>query len=70
MDFDRKLVRVARPAVKNRDAQGVAGMAESTKARGTGSIAPELYTLAPVDDADILKVAGLLFTEEELEPLP
>ena len=48
----------------------MAGMAESTKARGTGSIAPELYTLAPVDDADILKVAGLLFTEEELEPLP
>ena len=48
----------------------MAGMAESTKARGTGSIAPELYTLTPVDDADILKVAGLLFTGEELEPLP
>ncbi len=70
MAHDRKLVRVTRPSIKNSVAQGVAGMAESTKARGTGSIAPELYTLTPVEDADVLKVAGLLFTEEELEPLP
>ena len=67
--LDSKLVRVTRPSIKNSVAQGVAGMAESTKARGTGSIAPELYILTPVEDADILKVAGLLFTEEELEPL-
>ena len=69
MDFDRKLVRVARPAFKNSTARGVPGVAESTKARGTGSIAPERYTVTPVADADLPMVEGLLFAEGELEEL-
>ncbi len=69
MTLDRKLVQVTNPQPENSLAKGVTGMARSIRSRGTGSITSELYSLAPEDGADLAKVAGLLFTEAELEEL-
>ena len=70
MTLDNKLVQVTKPSTENSLAMGVTGRARSIKARGTGSITPDLYSLAPEDGADLPRVAGLLFTDTELEELP
>ena len=70
MTLDRKLVQVIRPTLENSLAIGVIGVARSVKARGTGSITPEFYTIYPDDRASSRKVSELLFTEAELEELP
>ena len=71
MVLSGKLVQVARPTPENSLAQGMVGTAWSVRDMEDGvpnnvSI-PDLYLLEPEGFADQEKVAGLLFTEGELE---
>jgi len=69
-----KLVQVVRPTQENSLAQGMVGTAWSVKDMGedlpNNASIPDLYLLEPEGFDDQEKVAGLLFTEGELEPLP
>lgn len=74
VNLSGKLVQVARPTPENSLAQGMVGTAWSVRDMGDGlpsnSSTPDLYLLEPEGFEDEEKVAGLLFAEEELEPLP
>ncbi len=68
-----KLVQVARPTPKNSLAQGMVGTAWSVRAMGDdlpNVRVPDLYVLEPEGFDEQEQVAGLLFAEGELEPLP
>lgn len=74
VNLSGKRVQVARPTPENSLAQDMVGTAWSVKDMGddmtSGDNIPELYLLEPDGLDDQEKIAGLLFAEEELEPLP
>ena len=68
-----KLVQVAGPTQENTLAQGMVVTARSIRDMGDDlpiASIPDLYLLEPEGFEDQEKVARLLFTEEEVEPLP
>ena len=74
MNLSGKLVRVVSPTRENTLAQGMEGTARSALDMDddtpSASSAPDLYILEPEGLDDQEKIAGLLFTEAELEVLP
>ena len=74
MNLSGKLVRVVSPTRENTLAQGMKGTAWSALDMDddtpSASSAPDLYILEPEGLDDQEKIAGLLFTEAELEVLP
>jgi len=74
MTLSGKLVQVARPTTENSLAQGAVGVAWAVAGMGIGEDEVEetadTYILEPESLKDQEKVAGLLFTEGELEALP
>lgn len=74
MNLSGKLVQVARPTRENSLAQSMVGTAWSVSDMSDdlpGNQGTEdLYLLEPEGLDDQEKVAGLLFSETELEPLP
>ena len=73
MTLSGKLVQVARPTTENRLAEGVVGVAWAVAGMGIDEMEDndvDMYLLEPESPADQEKVAGLLFSEGELEPLP
>jgi len=60
MTLDHRLVQVTNPTPENSLVQGVTGMARSSRARRTGSIAPELYSLPPEDSTNAYPRPGTL----------
>ncbi len=71
MPLSGKLVQVPRPSTENSLAQGVVGMAWVVSGMGIDDVETgDMYLLEPESAADHEKVAGLLFTEAELEELP
>ena len=74
MTLSGKLVQVARPTQENSLAEGMVGTAWSAidmddDPTSAGS-APDMYILEAEGLEDQEKIAGLLFSEAELEPLP
>ena len=73
MTLSGKLVQVARPTTENSLAQGAVGVAWAVAGMGIDEDEVEetadLYLLEPESPSDQEKVAGLLFTEGELEAL-
>ncbi len=65
MTLAHRRVQVARPTHVNSLAQGVVGMALPVINSGA-----RLYYVIADDGDDLEKVEGLVFGEEELEPLP
>ena len=74
MNLSGKLVQVARPTQENSLVQGMVGIAWSVRDMGddlpNNASIPDLYLLEPEGFDEQENVAGLLFTEEELEPIP
>jgi hypothetical protein len=74
MTLSGKLVQVARPTQENSLAEGMVGTAWSALDMDDGAASaasgPDLYILEPEGLDDQEKIAGLLFSEAELEPLP
>ncbi len=74
MTLSGKLVQVARPTTENSLAQGAVGVAWAVAGMGIDEDEAEetadTYILEPESPGDQEKVAVLLFTEGELEPLP
>ena len=74
MILSGKLVQVARPTPENSLALGVVGVAWALVGGlwidDCGADVGAIYFLEPESSADQEKVAGLLFIEAELEPLP
>ena len=69
MVLNGRLVQVARPSTVNSLAVGAVGFAWTFAITGIDDVEP-MYRLIPESLVDQEKVAGLLFTEGELEPLP
>ena len=71
MTLSGKLVQVARPTPENSLAQGMVGTVWSMRAMGddlpSNRYVPDPYLLEPEGFDNQEKVAGLLFTEGELE---
>ncbi len=73
MTLSGKLVQVARPTPENSLAQGMVGTGWSVRDMADNlpsAIVTDVYLLEPEGFDDQEKVAGLLFTEGELEHLP
>ena len=73
MTLSGKLVQVARPTTENKLAEGVVAVAWAVAGMGIEEMEDndvDMYLLEPESPADQEKVAGLLFSEGELEPLP
>ena len=69
MTLNGRLVQVARPSTVNSLADGAVGVAWTVVVTGFDAV-ETMYRLAPESPADQEKIAGLLFAEGELEPLP
>ena len=69
MTLNGRLVQVARPSTVNSLADGAVGVAWTFAITGIDDMEP-MYRLLPEGFEDQEMVAGLLFTEGELEPLP
>ena len=69
MTLNGRLVQVARPSTVNGLADGAVGVAWTVAVKGIDDV-ETMYRLAPESPADQEQVAGLLFAERELEPLP
>ena len=72
MTLSGKLVQVARPTPENSLAQGAVGVAWAVAGMGIDEEyeTVDMYLLEPESADDQEKVAGLLFTEGELEEFP
>ena len=74
MTLSGKLVQVARPSTENSLAEGAVGVAWALVAGlwidDVGTTVVAMYVLEPESPDDQEKVAGLLFIEAELKPLP
>ena len=69
MVLNGKLVQVARPSTVNSLTDGAVSVAWTVAVKDIDDV-ETMYRLAPESPADQEKVAGLLFTEGELETLP
>ena len=74
MNLSGRLVQAARPTPETSLARGMVGTAWSVRGMGddlpNNPNIPDLYLLEPAGFDDQENVAGLLFTEEELELIP
>ena len=66
MTLANKRVQVARPVYENSLSIGIVGIA----ILAATTVVAGRYGLVPDNEADLVKVQDLLFSEAELEPLP